>query len=112
MSSNDPMYVNTPTYSLSVTSSSGQITLTDKDTNAVNQNLIFTNEGSAACFVVTSATNPATAAFPASATVPVDGTVILPGATCTFKRDDKHKYIAAITRTGTTTLTVKLGTGE
>lgn len=111
MSSNSPMYVNTPTYSLAVTSTSAQITLTDADKNSLNQNIIFTNEGTAAAFVVTSATT-ATAAFPASDTVPVVGTVILPGATCTFKRDDKHKYIAAITRTGTTTLTVKLGTGE
>ena len=111
MSSNSPMYVNTPTYSLSVSSVSAQITLTDADTAALNQNLILTNEGTAAAFVVTGTTST-TAAFPASATVPVVGTVILPGATCTFKRDDKHKFIAAITRSGTTTLTVKLGTGE
>ena len=111
MSSNEPAYVNTPTYALTATTSSALITFTDADAANYNRNLIVTNLGTSPVAIATSTSSGLTVSFPGSATVPVSCTVIAPGSIQVFKRDDKDKYLAAITNSGSSQIIVKLATG-
>ena len=102
--------LNSNTYALSVTSTSGAITLTNADaqSNTMSRWIVY-NDGDVSVFVVSGLSSAPTAVFPTSATVPVAGKVIGPGVTVSFDRDKDHKYLAAITASGTASIYVSAG---
>lgn len=104
--------LNSNSYALGVTSSSGAITLDTADAadNRANKWIVY-NSGTVPVFVVSGLASAPTAAIPASATVPVVGKMVAPGATATFKRDKNHRYLSAITTT-TATIYVSVGPGD
>ncbi len=104
--------LNSNSYALSVTSTSGAITLTDADAqrNGLSKWIVY-NAGDVSVFCVSGLSSAPTAAIPASATAPVAGKMIAPGATVTFDRDQNHKYLSAITST-TATIYVSVGPGK
>lgn len=103
------MNINTPTYTLSATSTSSAITFVDQDRNHASVNVY--NSGTVAVFIVSGVTQP-TAVFPTSATAPLAGTVIAPGAVETISKNSDHVFISGITATGTASVYIQCGAGE
>ena len=105
-----PMNLNTNTYVIAIDNTSKAATLTPQDTN--QSSLVLYNGSDKAVFVVSSESSM-TAVFPTSATVPMAGKVVAPGATVTFTKNIKDKFINAIQASaGTGSLYISVGSGE
>jgi len=105
----DAMHVNTPSYALTVSTSSVSITLNDND--VISSSIVIYNEGTTPVFIVSGATAAPTAVYPTTGTRLL-GKVIAPGATVIFQKGMLDRYIAAIRSTGSDLIHVAVGTGE
>lgn len=105
------MNLNTGTYYLSGSSTSGSVTLTDDDT--LLSSIIVYNAGSHDIFLVSGTTSAPTAVFPTSATAPLKGKVVGAGAIVTLTKNIGDRYIAGIcSSTNTTDVYISPGSGE
>ncbi len=108
------MNLNTPTYVLSSTSTSSNLTLSPEDANT--NSLIVYNAGTNPAFLVastagTTGASVATAVFPVVGT-PQGGKVIPSGAVVTFTKNSGWEFLSTISLTGTNLIYISNGAGE
>lgn len=85
--------INTPTYTLNYTTTSGSLSLLPID--IAQADVEFYNAGTGPVFIVTSGTAPVTAVFP-TGTAPLTGTVIPPGTVRQYLKSATDGVINAI----------------
>lgn len=103
------MNINSPTYTLSATTSSSAVTLTDPD--VLCESIIVSVVGSGNVFIVSGVAQP-TAVFPTSATAPLNGQVVPAGVTMTLTKNVGDKFISGITDASTAKVYIAVGSGE
>ena len=104
----DSMILNTNTYTIEVSDTSGSVVLSTTD--AAQTNLVIYNGSDVAAFVVSGIAS-ATAVLPTAET-PALGKMIAPGATVSFTKPMAHNAIAAIQPSaGTGNLYISTGIG-